>query len=343
LDRRILITGIGGGGVGLQIFKALQLTDRYKIFGADASKFAIGLYLDGFEKTFILPRADNPNYIKKLLSIAKKEDIDIISPGSEAELNLISKNIEKFQSEGILVTINDPEIIELCSDKLILFEYLKKNKIPIPETKKISSCESLKDIPLPCIIKPVKVSGGSRFTFMAEDIKEARFFINYIEKRGITPLIQEYITSQDEFTTGVISDQKGSLIGSIAIKRLFHNKLSYLYKYEDRVISTGISQGIIKKYKRVREQAEKISSLIQNKWALNIQGRLYDGVFYPFEINPRHSGTTYIKALAGFNEPDILIQTHYGCECNSSQLKIGYYLRMLKEEYIKFEMENNYV
>ena len=343
MDRRILITGIGGGGVGLQIFKALQLTDRYKIFGADASTLSIGLYLNGFEKTYILPLANNQKYIKKLLSIAKKENIGIISPGSEAELNLISKNRYKFQSEGILVTINEPEIIELCSDKMRLFEYLRKNKIPIPETRKISSSETLNDIPLPCIVKPVKASGGSRLTFIAEDIKEARFFINYIEKRGITPLIQEYITSQDEFTTGVISDRKGSLIGSIAIKRLFHNKLSYVYKYEDRVISTGVSQGIIKKYKRVREQAEKISSLIQNKWALNIQGRLYNGIFYPFEINPRHSGTTYIKALAGFNEPDILIQKYYGCESSFSQLKIGYYLRMLREEYIKFGMVNNYV
>ena len=113
MDRRILITGIGGGGVGLQIFKALQLTDRYKIFGADASTLSIGLYLNGFEKTYILPLANNQKYIKKLLAIAKKENIGIISPGSEAELNLISKNRDKFQSEGILVTINESEIIEL--------------------------------------------------------------------------------------------------------------------------------------------------------------------------------------------------------------------------------------
>ena len=152
----------------------------------------------------------------------------------------------------------------------------------------------------------------------------------------MTPLIQEYIPSQDEYTAGVIADQTGRLIGSIAIKRLFHNKLSYRYKSEGKIISTGISQGVIGEHKVVRAQVEKISSLIQNKWALNIQGRLHKGVFYPFEINPRHSGTTYMKALAGFNEPDILIQRHYGCDVSPSQLRAGYYLRMLREKYVEF-------
>jgi len=35
----------------------------------------------------------------------------------------------------------------------------------------------------------------------------------------------------------------------------------------------------------------------------NFQLRLRDGVPYIFEINPRCSGGSYIRALAGFNEP----------------------------------------
>jgi len=31
---------------------------------------------------------------------------------------------------------------------------------------------------------------------------------------------------------------------------------------------------------------------------------------YPFEINPRFSGTTYIRALAGVNEPDLFIKKY---------------------------------
>jgi carbamoyl-phosphate synthase large subunit len=40
---------------------------------------------------------------------------------------------------------------------------------------------------------------------------------------------------------------------------------------------------------------------------LNIQGRLDNGEFVAFEINPRFSGTTPMRAMAGFNEPELLI------------------------------------
>ena len=46
------------------------------------------------------------------------------------------------------------------------------------------------------------------------------------------------------------------------------------------------------------------------KGAINIQCRFVDGVVKVFEINPRFSGTTSLRAMAGYNEPDILIQKH---------------------------------
>ena len=38
----------------------------------------------------------------------------------------------------------------------------------------------------------------------------------------------------------------------------------------------------------------------------NVQPRLRDGVPYIFEFNGRCSGTTYCRALAGFNEPQMI-------------------------------------
>jgi len=38
-----------------------------------------------------------------------------------------------------------------------------------------------------------------------------------------------------------------------------------------------------------------------------------DGKVKVFEINPRFSGTTSLRAMVGYNEPDILIRKHiYG-------------------------------
>ena len=35
-----------------------------------------------------------------------------------------------------------------------------------------------------------------------------------------------------------------------------------------------------------------------------------DGEIYVFEINPRFSGTTSLRAMVGYNEPDVLIRHH---------------------------------
>jgi carbamoyl-phosphate synthase large subunit len=76
------------------------------------------------------------------------------------------------------------------------------------------------------------------------------------------------------------------------------------------VISSGVSQGRIGKFKKITDQCRKIAEALESHGPLNIQCRVVDGVVHVFEINPRLSGTTSLRALIGFNEPDLLIQRH---------------------------------
>ena len=43
---------------------------------------------------------------------------------------------------------------------------------------------------------------------------------------------------------------------------------------------------------------------------MNIQCRYVDGRVIVFEINPRFSGTTSLRAMVGYNEPDCLFREH---------------------------------
>ena len=75
-------------------------------------------------------------------------------------------------------------------------------------------------------------------------------------------------------------------------------------------ISSCISQGMIDKFPFIREECERLAGIMGSKSPLNVQLRVIDGKVYIFEINPRFSGTTAFRALAGFNEPDIMIPHH---------------------------------
>ena len=69
----VVITGVGGGGVGEQVMKSLRLCgDRYRIVGTDMTEFSIGLYRA--DAKYILPPANDDGYIDKLLEICDKEE-----------------------------------------------------------------------------------------------------------------------------------------------------------------------------------------------------------------------------------------------------------------------------
>ncbi len=56
--------------------------------------------------------------------------------------------------------------------------------------------------------------------------------------------------------------------------------------------------------------SQRIAAALGVQSAVNIQCRLVNGEIYVFEINPRFSGTTSLRAMIGYNEPDVLIRHH---------------------------------
>lgn len=84
-------------------------------------------------------------------------------------------------------------------------------------------------------------------------------------------------------------------------------------------------------YKEVDVDAKEMAS----RGPLNIQCRKVEEKVYPFEINPRFSGTTSLRALVGYNEPDILVRKHVlREEITSIDYKKGVITRGLSELYI---------
>ena len=333
LKKNILIAGIGGASLGTEIFKSLKLSKRYRIFGVDISSYAYGLYEKGFFKTFL---ASREKYIKDILQICEKEKINAIIPGGEEPLKLLCKNQKEFEKKDIFLAINSPKVIDICTDKIKIFDYLKKKGVPVPFTKIINKTSDLKKIFYPCVMKPSTASGGSVFVYVAENYQEADFYTAFFKKKGLKPLVQEYITEKEgEYSLGILSLSEGELVGSIALRRFFCAKLSITMKTKNRVISSPYSQGLVDSFEEIRKQGEKIAEILDSRGPLNIQGRLKNGIFYPFEINPRFSGGTYLRAMAGFNEVDMFLQNHFSGEKPvPKKINYGYYFRSLEEKFV---------
>lgn len=329
---KILIAGIAGASLGTEIAKSLLFSARYALYGCDISPLAYGHCSDMFADTFLLKEE---SYIQSILKICLDNGITYVIPGGESPMVLLSAQANYFMSHGITIIGNNPGVINTCSDKNILFEFLKNHDVPIPESRRIITIDDIAGFQFPCIIKPSKDSGGSNFVFLAKNQEELENYCNYLLANKMTPIIQEYIPHHEgEFTVGVLSTQNKKIIGSIALKRLFNSKLSVSIKTQDHLISSGYSQGLIDSFHSICKTAEQIAALIGSTGPINVQGRLKNGVFVPFEINPRFSASTYLRTMAGFNEIDFYI-THLetGKEDFAYQIKSGYYLRTFTESY----------
>jgi carbamoyl-phosphate synthase large subunit len=333
MPTKVMIAGIGGASLGTEIYKALRLVGDYDIYGCDISLSAFGLYEQGFTRTYHL---NGENYVENVISACIDARVKWLIPGGEQPMVLLGASAERLSDAGIGLVVNSPEVISTFSDKSATFKRLADVGVAIPRTIAVNQLEDIDFIGLPCIIKPATGSGGSAAVFFAISRDEAMIYAEFIRRNGTQPVAQEYIDiTEGEFTIGVLSLPNQQVIGSVALRRELSSKLSVAYRGRGGVISSGYSQGYIGDYPDLCRQAEDIANAIGSCGPINVQGRVRDGVLLPFEINPRFSASTYLRAMAGFNEVDLLIRfLNLGEFPGRPVIRPGWYLRSLTEQYV---------
>jgi carbamoyl-phosphate synthase large subunit len=346
---KVLVTGIGGGGHGEQILKALRMsTLPLEIVGADMTIYSKSRSI--VDEFFVLPPASHDNYIEVLISECVSRGVEILFHGSEPELKKMSINRKKIADAGIFLPINSEDVIETCMDKYKTIEFLKENNFCFPESYKITSMQDVNFVnKYPVVLKPSIGGGGSANTMIAQSKDELIVFTKYLFNTYDEFIAQEYVgTPYSEYTVGILHDMDGKLINSIAVKRMILSSLGNRIKIKNMtsnkslgdvlVISSGISQGEIGKYAEVTAQCEEIASKLNSRGPINIQCRFVDNKVYIFEINPRYSGTSSMRAIVGMNEPELMIKYHYFKENieRNFDFKEGYVLRGLEETYLPY-------
>lgn len=330
IDKSILVAGIGAGSLGLELLKCILLDASFRVYGCDSNSNAVGLTNQSFRRTLVTRSDSDENFLADIIEFCEDNSISFLVPGAEATNRMITLHQDLLRSRGIVPLVNSVAVYELCSDKVRCAEFLCSLGLPSARSLEISTEPSLEFDLFPCVVKPARESGASNLVFLAENREEAIFFVKYLARRGSRACIQQYIQGE-EYSVGVMSDERGRVISSVALKRDLSSKLSTSMRYGDRVISSGWSQGEIDRFPLVCQQSETIASSVKSTWALNIQGRLQNDVFYPFEINPRHSGTSYFRALSGVNEILLGINSILGVRIDEIKVRPARYYRVLEQ------------
>jgi carbamoyl-phosphate synthase large subunit len=177
------------------------------------------------------------------------------------------------------------------------------------------------------------------FVFLAADREQAWLYARYLHNHGLEPIAQEYLDhAEGEFSLGVLSLPQHGVVASVAMQRRFDAKLSVQLRSSIGIISSPYGQGLIDDFPAITAAGRKIAQAIGSEGPLNIQGRVRQGAFIPFEINPRFSGSEYLRALAGINQPHLMLRyLKAGTVERPGRIRRGYYLRGLSEAYVRVE------
>jgi carbamoyl-phosphate synthase large subunit len=324
------------------MLKAIRHSRRhYRLVAGDRSSRAVGL-LDA-DRSYVIPSAGDPNYMAAVLELVRRERVAVVVPGSDADLRTLVRRRAELEAAGTLLLANAETVIETGLDKERTATVLRTLGFDVPRTIRLGTERDAAEVDwFPAIVKPASGTGGSNMVFIAQTRAELAFFAEYIRKAGATPIAQEYVgDSQSEYTVGVLHSLSGSLVGSIALRRDLTSALSTRVRIRGRVgqhagevlvVSSGISQGIIENVPEIRSACERIASAMKSQGPINVQLRFSKGVVRVFEINPRFSGSSAFRALAGFNEADLLIRHHLeGAPIAQPIAQEGYALRSLSE------------
>jgi carbamoyl-phosphate synthase large subunit len=276
----VAVTGVGGI-VGQSIIKALSDTP-YPVLGFDASEMAAGLY--AVPKGYVVPKSKDASYVDRILEICVAEEIGYLFLGLDMELPIFARAASRFREAGVIPIISPTEVIDLGDDKLETVRFLESLGLPAPQTFDYSE-DAVREIGFPLVLKPRKEGSRSQGVFIVRNEAELRAAAPQINKANC--VVQECIEG-DEYSCGSITFN-GDCRGVMVMKRTLRDGDTH--------------KAHIIRHPKIEAHVKKVAEALKPFGPCNFQLRLRNGIPYIFEINPRFSGGTAIRALAGFNEP----------------------------------------
>lgn len=280
-----------------------------------------------------VPKAKDPDYIKKVLDICEKEKVDIYLPTMSAELIPILDNIDEFKRRGIIVSISNRESIEVCNNKLNFYKFMKNKNLPMVDFYGCKTVDEVKDafckLDYPnksVCMKALELSGSrgirivdptkSRYDILFGE-KPNSLYISYEElieilneKKSIPEVVVMEALSGEEFSVDLVAD---------------NGRVLYMCARQSNTIIASIPQtATLFKDERAYKICEDVVRLLKIDGNADFDFR-YDRFGNPvlMEVNPRIAATMAIFKAGGLNLVYLRIKQLLGEKLPDIKVKYG--------------------
>ncbi len=277
MKNNIIILSSSGKVNLVKSFKKHAYRYGTKIFTADMKKDAFTSHFsDGH---FTLPRDDDEGYFKNLLSLCIENNIGLIVPTRDKEIQNIATFRDILERNNITLLAPEDRTIDTCLDKARFCTFCEESDIGYPETYAYSN------IKFPCFAKERAGSGSRNIKIInsAEEMME-----NYEE------YVFQEIVDWDEYSIDFFCRDDGLVLSMDVRKR------SVVSGGESAKTEVEINQDI-------KDEITKITNKM-NFFGHNVAQCFYrDGQVKMIEINTRFGGASGISLTKKNNSVENLV------------------------------------
>jgi predicted ATP-grasp superfamily ATP-dependent carboligase len=286
----------------LSVTRSLGKKGLNVVVGSD-SRIALSKFSKYCTKKLVYPKPRSyPNeFIKYLVNIIKRERFDLIIPHDDYTVELISKNLAKFE-QITKVPYKEYTTVSKALDKAETMKVAIENGIPCPKTYFIEDLDEVMEVSgrlkYPVIIKPRKGTGAIGIS-KVNSKSELKQIYKKIHAVFPYPIIQEFIPGPDmKLNLCAILNEKSEVKASFTMEYL------RLYPHDGGVgtYARSIKNDTVRHYGIKVLKALKWYGIAQVEFKYDFRDRLPK----IFEINPRFWGMTEMAVCSGLDLPYIL-------------------------------------
>ena len=219
--RSILVTG-AGGSAGNNVCWSLKVSKDGKnilLDGTDIDRTSIELN-SWIDRSYQLPRADSPRYLRSLNKIIAKDRIEMVLPQPDSEVGRLSRDRESIHARMFLP---DRETVKVCQDKYEALYHWFKNGLrrePIvlsPRSRRTK--RRARELKFPCWVRARQGAGGN-LSCLARSWRSVENWIGYHWNEGMKTdfVVEEYLPKRDFCFMSIWNE--GKLVTSMVRERL---------------------------------------------------------------------------------------------------------------------------
>lgn len=291
----ILFVGVGNRVEFIETFlyAAGKLDAKVRFVGCDVSLEAPALYK--CHQHYQIPEPGSDGHIEAILSICRKERIDLVIPEQEKEIFLLSQEQKRFEKLGTKVLIGNEELACFCSNKKWTGKFFESLGLHHPRNIEKASAY---DQGYPALMEILDEKDNLMTTRKVSNAEDLKFLAEKYERFIVRPYLEGKIYEIDAFC-----DWEGNPIYiTPRAKEDIEGRESSRY----RVVR---SQTIVEETKRILEKLKPAGPV--TVFMLKQQD---NGTDFYLRMEPWFDKNSVVSIKAGADSPMALLQMMLGKE-----------------------------